>query len=55
MPKKINERKIIDAIIERLEVSNGDAQGIYEAAQMSQPELFNGSKSQQEIIEELCK
>jgi hypothetical protein len=51
----MNERKIIDAITRKLDVSNGDAQGIFEAAEMTRPELFDGSRTDAEIIKELCR
>lgn len=51
----INERRVIDAIIKNLEVSNGDAQSIYEAAELTRPELFGGQFSEAEIIQELCR
>lgn len=51
----MNERKIIDAIIRKLDVTNGDAQSIYEAAEMTRPELFDGTKTDAQIIKELCK
>ena len=51
----MDERKIIDAITRKLKVCNGDAQGIFEAAEMTRPELFDGSKTDAEIIKALCK
>ena len=51
----MNERKIIDTIIRKLEVSNGDAQAIYEAAEMTHPEWFDGSLTDAQIIKNICK
>ena len=56
MSKKnvLNERRIIDALITRLDCSNGDAQGVYEAATMSRPELFSGLLTEAQVIDAIC-
>lgn len=47
------ERKVIDGIIESLEVSNGDAQSILEAYEMSHP--INWKDSVESIVQKVCE
>lgn len=49
------EREVINLLIEKLEISNGDAQGIVEAHSFEMAQSWSGAMTAEETAERLVK